>query len=404
MPPEWKDNLQPASFRGVPFFVRDSNFSGGRKKIEHNFLNKDLPSFEDVGRLARKFSIEGYLLGDDYNLQRDALIAALEDKAIIGTLVHHYYGNIQVSSGIFTVGENEKEGGFATVSMDFTQAVELDNPLFKDSANNLIDASQKTIEIVQEDFDAVFTVAALPGFVKASASAIVSGMSAAMDGAKVFLKDVESVVVQDRAQLDSLIASLDANSSILIASANNISSAIIEIYDTLDNASTIAQEIFDFCFSVFEFGDNVDDPPQTTTTRAKQKLNDDKLIEIMKGVAVSKAARASATISFTSQEEAKNIRDTIITQIDLIIESTDSDTIFQQMRILKAEVSKFLDSGQEDTAEIINIQLNGSESSLVLAWELYKDAEEETDILNRNVILHPSFLPSDKILEVLTSV
>ena len=81
----WKDRLTEASFRGVTFKVEVGGKSGGRRVAPHEWPKKEVGYAEDMGRRSRRFRVSGYVIGDDYHLQRDALEAAL-DKEGAGTL------------------------------------------------------------------------------------------------------------------------------------------------------------------------------------------------------------------------------------------------------------------------------------------------------------------------------
>ncbi|MDL2306622.1 DNA circularization N-terminal domain-containing protein [Desulfovibrio sp. OttesenSCG-928-C06] len=91
----WKQKFRQPSFRGVPFNVRESDFPVGRRTVLHQFVQRDDPYVEDLGRLPRRFTLQGFVNGRDYMDRRDALIAALETPGP-GLLVHPYYGEMLV--------------------------------------------------------------------------------------------------------------------------------------------------------------------------------------------------------------------------------------------------------------------------------------------------------------------
>ncbi|MFX9939048.1 DNA circularization N-terminal domain-containing protein, partial [Acinetobacter baumannii] len=62
----WRDQLRPASFRGVPFHVTQATGTFGRRSVTHEYPFRDLPYVEDLGRRARTLRIEALLLGEDY--------------------------------------------------------------------------------------------------------------------------------------------------------------------------------------------------------------------------------------------------------------------------------------------------------------------------------------------------
>ena len=82
----WRDNLRTASFRGVEFFVRGHSATGGRHGVTHEFAGRDLPYREDLGRMARGWTIRAYVLGDDYFEKRDALLAPKVGLGMLLTL------------------------------------------------------------------------------------------------------------------------------------------------------------------------------------------------------------------------------------------------------------------------------------------------------------------------------
>ncbi|HCS4673821.1 TPA: DNA circularization N-terminal domain-containing protein, partial [Escherichia coli] len=47
----WKDRLQDASFRGVPFKVEEESAGAGRRVETHEYPNRDKPYTEDLGKV-----------------------------------------------------------------------------------------------------------------------------------------------------------------------------------------------------------------------------------------------------------------------------------------------------------------------------------------------------------------
>jgi prophage DNA circulation protein len=117
----WRDNLRPASFRGVEFKVSAGSRSSGRRGIEFEYPKRDDPYFEDLGRMARRWAVTGYVLGSNYQRQADALCQALE-AIDPGTLVHPTMGTMRVVCQPYTRTEKKTEGGYAEFDMIFVEA------------------------------------------------------------------------------------------------------------------------------------------------------------------------------------------------------------------------------------------------------------------------------------------
>jgi prophage DNA circulation protein len=121
MADDWRRNLRPSSFRGVEFFVDAAGRAGGRRQALFEFPKKDTPYAEDMGRRARRFPVTAYLIGDDYQAQRDALIAALEQEGA-GLLVHYTFGTHRVSVDTYSVSERRERGRMCEMEMQFVEA------------------------------------------------------------------------------------------------------------------------------------------------------------------------------------------------------------------------------------------------------------------------------------------
>ena len=91
----WQDDLQPASWRGVPFGVDLADFQAGRNTAVHAYPERENNPVwvEDLGLSSRDTRIVGYLTGDDVAAQQNVMIAAVE-AAGPGELVHPMLGSM----------------------------------------------------------------------------------------------------------------------------------------------------------------------------------------------------------------------------------------------------------------------------------------------------------------------
>ena len=120
----WKDRLRPASFRGVPFFVEESESEVGRRSVSHEYPGSDTPSADDMGKRARAFSVIGFVIGKDYFPARNALIEACEKEGP-GLLIHPFYGEILVIlPQPARIKETFRKGGMATFTFRFIESGE----------------------------------------------------------------------------------------------------------------------------------------------------------------------------------------------------------------------------------------------------------------------------------------
>lgn len=76
----WRERLTEASFRGVEFKIEVGGKSGGRRIAPHEWPKKEVGYAEDMGKRLKRFRVTGYVIGADYDQQRDALIEALDQE------------------------------------------------------------------------------------------------------------------------------------------------------------------------------------------------------------------------------------------------------------------------------------------------------------------------------------
>lgn len=117
----WKDRYKKASFRGVPFYVEDKAREGGRRVVLHEYPMRDDPATEDMGRRARNVSVNGYTIGDDYDLRLEALIAACEAAGPAALVLPNAPVQMMRCDTYATL-EVRDAGGFAEIEMTFIEA------------------------------------------------------------------------------------------------------------------------------------------------------------------------------------------------------------------------------------------------------------------------------------------
>ncbi|WP_122698394.1 DNA circularization N-terminal domain-containing protein [Pseudomonas viridiflava] len=113
----WRDRLLPASFRGVGFWIDQAKTPVGRKGQLHEYPQRDLPYFEDLGQQAKTHDLTAFIIGPDCLEQRDKLLKALEQGR--GELVHPWLGRLQVKVGECDMTHTRQDGGLVTFALKF---------------------------------------------------------------------------------------------------------------------------------------------------------------------------------------------------------------------------------------------------------------------------------------------
>lgn len=112
-----------ASWKGVPFNVLSSSDEFGRRGHVYEYPLANETGYKDLGRKAKRFKVEGYLIGGDQVAQTVAMSAAAESPEP-GMLMHPMFGPQLVACVTLTTTAEYRENKRRTkLSFDFVEAM-----------------------------------------------------------------------------------------------------------------------------------------------------------------------------------------------------------------------------------------------------------------------------------------
>lgn len=430
----WIDNLQDASLRGVPFKVDEDEATFGRRVQVHEYPNRDKPWAEDMGRATRRFSVQAYLVGDDYFEQRNRLIEAVE-KSGSCTLVHPFYGEMTVTvTDEVRVSHTKDEGRMCRVSFSFIESGELSFPKSGiATGTKLTGAAALMDDFLSSAFEA-FGLDGMPDFtqngllddasemfdtVTDAMQYVDSGISAAsrlMQGDLSVLLMPPSSGMNFVNQLQTMWRAgtkLTGNVTDLISMVKGLSGITLDtglaprgVWKT-DSASTqarteqrnyVAQAIRTSALS--EAVNTVTNLPKSTssTTNAAEKTSATVIVshpavnDVLDDTAVG-ATTSTATDTVPSWDDLTDVRDTLNTAIDQEMVRVTDDGLFLALRQVRTALNEDITARLEQTSRTVERVPSEVLPAVVLAADWYDDAGREYDITARNAIRHPGFVP-----------
>ncbi|MDF0730566.1 DNA circularization N-terminal domain-containing protein [Pseudomonas entomophila] len=140
---DWTESLLPASFAGVKFWVGKATVPVGRKGALHEYPQRDQAFFESLGRQAQVHDFEAFIVGPDCFAQRDRLLAALAKGA--GELVHPWLGRMQVKVGECSLTQERKAGGVASFSLKFHPDTPLTYPSARANTRQQLERASQSL-------------------------------------------------------------------------------------------------------------------------------------------------------------------------------------------------------------------------------------------------------------------
>lgn len=397
----WYDDLLPASFRGVEFQYLDTRRGGGRRLALHDFPLREDNFVEDLGKKSKVHRIVGYVLGDNYFADRDALEEALEASGS-ATLVHPFKGNLTVACEEFNVLETVEEGGIARFEMVFVEAGKQPSPTSSSStALTAADAGLAQEGLLSQDFGALYVLDGLPGFIRSALSgnvfALVDDLTALVGYPGLlpgmFDSQLQAIMdaVEDPLALGFAIAGFFTDYS-------SAATGILPVYDPHVSSRGLPLNT-DISFGLAAYGSwGADLAPVigTTPERLQQRADQALFVNLVRGAAVSAMAQLYANTTFVSAADAEAARDQLTDMIDVQATAAGDngdDVLFNGWMTVFRAVSTDLTSRAQQLPELLNYAFQASLPAVAVSQRIYQDGSRAPELIARNAAPHPLFMP-----------
>jgi prophage DNA circulation protein len=389
-----------ASFRGVPFKVFTSEAPIGRRLVEHVFVKRDTPYQEDLGRKAREFTLEAFVIGPDYIAQRDALQTALEAPGS-GQLIHPFYGAKQVNVRNCRVREAAGELGMARFDIEFVEAGELLYPKsINDPQSNLLNTVTTLRDASAANFLNKFNILHKAQFVSDSAKAKVEGVSDFIATQTASVSTLSNSVTD----LAYSVRNLKLDAAELINTPSTLQTRLSSAMRLLSGAFGSKEDSVKVYSGFYQYGHSDVVVDISTANRNQEKQNSKAINDLISSEALTQSAMDAALIAFKSIEDAQKIRQQLFDEIENQKENSDDDDVYAALLALKGSLGDAIPPANQNLPSIVSIEFSESRPSLSVAYGLYAALDREQDVIDRNRVTNPAFLPGGVPLKVLNNV
>lgn len=397
----WRRKLRTASFRRIRFNLTNSESSHGRRSANHVFPLRDDPYTEDMGRKAREFSIEAFVVGPDYMRDRDRIIKACEQPGP-GKLVHPYYGNRTVLCTGCEVRESSQEGGSARFLLTFREAGTLKFPTSRKNPKGLLELLGSSInENSINEFLDNYGVAAGPGFLAEQAQEKVTEFTEALNTTA----DLVNRVADETADFAFAVSDLVSDIEAIVRTPEVLAYRIQNSLTLLSSSISIRKDAANAQRGLFGFGAADATSAVRSTSRIRAEKNNNELNKLIGRAALVNGAIDLSEAEFESVEEAESVRDAYFAEIERqqVLEDT-TDDVYQNLQQLKVEIAKAIPGDDQDLPNLVTYEIGATTNTLAVTYELYGALDKETDIIERNGIRNPGSVPGGEPLQVLRNV
>jgi prophage DNA circulation protein len=427
---------QKASFRGAEFAVFDAEVLFGRRNVLHEYPLRDDPFAEDLGKKAREYTINAFVIGDDYLSARNALMKAIEEQDTPGTLVHPTLGAISVIPKDCRVKFNNKEGGIEYFTLTFVEAGEGKFPLASADTSFLSGVfSSAAITSLISTFAQAFNVFNVPDFLHSDAlSSLVGTGTNTINGDGIdFLSLMNRTLTKDSfgsqntdfTNLSGMLTKFRTETTndlyeptVLGGKVSNILTGMSDVYlnqPRIDaaNAKTYLAAVkptnpelqaLEAQKRMQIFGDDFVPVPTTTSDRIQQAENQYQIINLIKNISCCEMIRITSIMDFDSRQDAINVRDSVDSFIQpqlLIVANRGDDVQYIALNKARAAMIKDINTRAATLKNKRYIQTADAMPALSFAYDQYEDASKDQEVVSRNRIRNPVFIPPYTNVEII---
>lgn len=396
----WREQYLQGNFAGIDFSLKKSEAQFGRSVILHEYPYRDDPEAEDLGGAPDEFVLEAVLIGDDYRDRRDQFIDKIKSAGPY-ILVHPYYGQLTVSvPERAKVVESPDEGGIARITF---KCVQVGLKIYPDAVaatqSAVIGAADEVSAAGQDAFADTFTIAQQPSWVSDSAYSFLENMIGHVESITSAIPNL----AEEQQHLTGLITTFNQDVTTLARAPENLAASIFGIVAAVVSVATNAQDALDILRSLPDFIDDEAAIIGTSINRVAQRANQDALTDLIMQAVLTQQANVVANMDFDSFDSAVALRDELCDAIDTAMSTVD-DLTYNALADLRTAIINDINQRGANLAHLVKHECKTTISALLLSYRLYGSIAYADDIIARNGIKHPLFIPGGTELEVLSRV
>ena len=409
----WRDQMLPASFRGISFLIPQASVPVGMKVQLHEFPQRDEPYAEQLGKQAQVHRLVCWIIGDDCFERRDKFMEAVQTPGA-GELVHPWLGRMQVKAGEAELTHDFKQGGMAAFAVTFYPDIPLKFPTAK------VNTQQQVVKASDSLLDS-----ALARYKSAMAKVDQARLGLArlrnsLSGVYTVIQQQFSTIIGAFTNLTGFVQSLmNAPDSLSSLFSSYFSEFSVDDYLSDDSGSSYRKSVAtatqqaEAVASINTVSDSGGVDAAAASQATANLVQDALLVQvalIISEMPVASQPVSTATVASVEQQAVQPIVRPEVPVADDVIQLRDNlnEAIFQAslkadpehymvLNTLRQSIVKHLTAVAESGVRLVEITPPETLSALVLAYRRFGDATRESEVVQRNRLRHPGFVPARPI-------
>jgi prophage DNA circulation protein len=376
----WRDELLPAEYRGVAFATKGHDLSGGQRLVVHEFPLRNTPEIQDLGSKAREIELDAVLVGADYMARRNALLAALTAGGS-GRLVHPWWGVLTVF--VRDWRETEQHDGAGQAGFRIT---------FVDAGRGLVSAPLEDTAVVVATHAAALTTTSIGRVASLPRLAPGIALVARINTLKSLASGLRGLTQQLRGLANSAVI---GPLSDLLRTLQTVEREINTLANLPDELGAVVAKLSGGIFDLLirQDAEGAFELAQTAAPAPADAISTALAIQYH-----AAAATALASITPDHKPAALALQQRWLQRLYLL-QDTATDPEYTAMQDLAqsvvAHIQRIAGLAHERVVDVPVATL----PAVVLAWQYYGSLDLADDLVLRNRVAHPGFVPGGQTLE-----
>lgn len=394
---DWLKSLWRTSYKGAAFWVETDVEGGARRIVIHEFPMRDTPYLEDLGERYREFTVTAYVASDNADREAAALMQVCATRGP-GLVVLPTQGPVLVRCLEFSRTHAKDKMGYIAHSLRFVREGASGALASVASLINMVFVQAEAASVVVAGaYAATSLIKDVPDYVQ---QALQSGTESALATLEVMRTSVNVEPVANAAQRDAIEAAyrdlpdVMANEDVdalqaIGKSVNDIAMALVENMDPTA-ALAVTTNVLDSVPIVqvptvttsAQWRFAVDQNTQTANTLLRLAV----MVAYCEAVVRAKLADRPSAISLRA-----NVSNYFEAQLGAL--ASEQYELYGAMIKLRDATIDYLSRTVIDLAPVVRVTASLGMPSLFWAWRLYADPTRSSELVARNRVEHPSFMP-----------
>lgn len=374
--------LQRGKIDNLDIYILSVELTFGKKTVTHEYPNSDRRFVEDMGKAERKFVVNAYLPSTRYIQNRNALIELLEKKSDV-VLQFPIDGQVRVAVKDARLTENHTELGIGNLTLILEKTSENIFPKEEPEKNEslIAKATENIMLSIQNIFSDVYSISE-------GALSYLAAKTKINNALDVFDEVTTgiSTLAEETNDVTAQILNFRQNINTIITSPQELASSVTGLFNALYGIARNPFAQVDLLAGFFNFGSDDTEIIVTTPQRQQRKDNNDLINNLILTDSLTLTNEAVLFLEFTNTTEIDNIRATINTQNDAVIDRESlSEEVRDDLINQNKEVNKYLDQQELITPRVKDIVIKSQPLlTLAYAYDGNIDRYETLITLNEN--------------------